>query len=212
MKTTVRTMSLADIQRDDNPNVYVLNKSKGPEKGQIIVSVSKENGSGEDLLIIPRTYIPVEITAQISKEQLIRSTEFRKALNTRQLVIINPDDAQAILNTKEAQIEAERIYQSSQANRNTVIDLGAVETTEVDGVFGGMTQNTAQGEDITFNQARILQIFNVLHEDNNQESAIASILNMDNVTRDDLKFIYKRCDRKFKKVRAWAKERREQLK
>lgn len=213
MKVTVRTMTLADVQKDDNPSVYVLNKSKGPEKGQIIIAVAKENGNGEDLLIIPRTFIPVDITAQISKEQLIKSTEFRKALNTRQLVIINPEDAQIILDTKEAQTEAERIYQSTQANRNSAIDLGDVATTEVDGTFSdALTQRGVHGDEITFNQARILQIFNVLEEDNNQDSAISSILNMDDLTKDDLKYIYKKCDKKFKKVRAWAKSRREQVK
>lgn len=61
------------------------------------------------LLTIPRSFIPIEITAWASISQLKEAQEFRMAIRGQVIEIIPEDEARLLIDTPEGKIEYERL-------------------------------------------------------------------------------------------------------
>ncbi len=104
--------TLEQLEKEDRGPVYVINNLKGAYKGMIIVPITRRNGNGQDVLRIPPTFIPVDLTLQISKSQILESTEFRRTVGKKLVVLLNPEYARRLLATEEAQKEAQQVSEN----------------------------------------------------------------------------------------------------
>lgn len=123
--------------KDTVAPLYVLNRTD--PRGN--VAFSAQNDLGQPVaVVVPATFIPVDLTQQATKDSLLKSTYFRRALNMGQLVILETEGAEAYLSTnKLAKAEMKNL---SRMNAMVVADLGDTfgegdESDEIDLSTGG---------------------------------------------------------------------------
>lgn len=104
--------TLEELEKSERGPVYVINNLKGAYKGMVIIPVARRRGNGQDVLRIPPTFIPVDLTLQISKAQILESTEFRRTVGKKLVVLLNPEYARRLLATEEAKAEARQVSEN----------------------------------------------------------------------------------------------------
>lgn len=106
--TTRRYMSIAELENNDRGPVFVLNTATSPE-GKIILGIVRKNGIGQDPVRIPKTFIPIDLTHQVPRSQLLESSDFRRTINGGLIKLVTPEFAALILGTEEGKAEKTRI-------------------------------------------------------------------------------------------------------
>lgn len=102
--------TLEDLEKVNIGPVWVLNNSQSSgEPGRVLLSIPKASGNGQDLVRVPKSFIPFDITRQVPRAQLLASSEFRGAVSRKHLRLLSPAYAQAILNTDDGKEEQRRI-------------------------------------------------------------------------------------------------------
>lgn len=202
------------LESSKENTVYVKNKTTGSEKGQIIFSVPRKNGDGVVAVWVPNTWIPFPLSEQCSKSQLLDSSDFRKAINSRRLEIMDSKEAEEILSTKAAQKELDKIFKEQENFRNNVMDLDQI-ATEVEDTTGGMTDafNEIKGEKSLEELVKpsILQLTVDLEETGDEDSAISTLRNIEDLNTKDFRYVYKTC-KKYKEISAYARTQHDRLK
>lgn len=102
-------LDLIDLEEKSIRRVWVVNKTRGENRSRVIFSVPKTRGQGQDLIEVPNTWLPVDLTQQITKRQLMESSDFRTALNAGLLVLIDEKEAQEALEDEDAVEELARL-------------------------------------------------------------------------------------------------------
>ena len=102
-------LDLIDLEEKSIRRVWVVNKTRGENRSRVIFSVPKTRGQGQDLIEVPNTWLPVDLTQQITKRQLMESSDFRTALNAGLLVLIDEKEAQEALQDEDAAEELARL-------------------------------------------------------------------------------------------------------
>lgn len=106
---TIATISLHDIETSEHGNVWVLNRTSGTDKGPVNFTVPKSNGTGMDTVIVPLTFLPIDLTEQVTKKQILDSSEFRRALRLGFISLVDNDSAQAMMTISGAEEERLRL-------------------------------------------------------------------------------------------------------
>ncbi len=104
--------TLEQLEKEDRGPVYVINNLKGAYKGMVIVPIARRSGNGQDVVRIPPTFIPVDLTLQVSKSQLLDSTEFRRTVGKKLVVLVNPEYARRLLDTEDGKREAQQVSEN----------------------------------------------------------------------------------------------------
>ena len=89
--------------------VYILNTTKGGDRGEVFFTVPNANGTKEDHVRIPNTYIPVCLTDQVTRRQLLDSSSFRRAISLGAITLLQSDDAEETLKDPENAGEVSRV-------------------------------------------------------------------------------------------------------
>lgn len=128
----MKPMSIRDIEESPNKgSVYVLNSTKGKDRGDVVFTVPKASGNGGfDAVIVPATFIPMDITEQVARRQLIQSTDFRKAIARKMLTLVRDDEAEELLAEEGVDEEVERLNNLREAI-TTSVTKAVVEGAEV---------------------------------------------------------------------------------
>lgn len=131
MARAYQELSISDLEVQGEKSsiaIYAINSSAEStvgQSGEVMIAIPKINGSGKvDSLRIPQTWLPVELTLQISSKQLLAATEFRQALQAKLIILISKEDAAKMNNQSGAKLERERIA----AAQNHVRTSGAART------------------------------------------------------------------------------------
>jgi len=109
-----------DEEKNTGASFYVVNNSINvrPNPTDVVFSIPGEANA----IVVPHTFIPINIGLQINKKQIITSNDFLKALNNRLLRVVNTADAERYLAYNEdARLEADRLFKISM-ERGRVID------------------------------------------------------------------------------------------
>lgn len=183
----VTPLSIRDLNDSKDFDVWVLNNFSGDARGDIYIDVAKQSGQGTDLIMIPNTFVPVNLSDQVSKKQLIKSSDFRRAINSRYVLLISDKDAADKLAEDGAQEEADRVRglisgknEAGAAAINSMV--GKVVTDE-----NGMTSvDTEIEEDKVSKPVRML-IEGV--DDKTEDTSLINTLRRMDVTQDDWKYI-----------------------
>lgn len=137
-----KVIEISDLEgRNSNEPIWVLNTSVSSDAGQageIHIGIPKQNGTKIDPLFVPQTWLPIEVTKQIPREQLLASSEFRQSINKNLLALIAPESALKILEQEGAKEELTRLDEL----RRHIRQAGAAKTlttskAEVTMVAGG---------------------------------------------------------------------------
>lgn len=134
--------------------LYVLNRTN--PRGNVAFSAQNDLGQPVPVLV-PATFIPIDLTTQATKESLLKSTYFRRALTTGQVVILENASAEHYLRTNA--MAKKEMQNLNRLNDLVAADLGALDDTaemeEIDLSAGGgrKTQPLFEdGENISENQ------------------------------------------------------------
>jgi hypothetical protein len=105
-------MTVMQAMADSSPHLFVMNRvseDKKFEPGNINLNVKGDDG-GMTVIVIPATFIPVDMSLFISKNNLLTNQAFRRLDAANKISIIHPEDAaSAIENEPRAQKELNRI-------------------------------------------------------------------------------------------------------
>lgn len=152
MVNKLQRVSIDDLrnQKDTDP-IWALNNtsnSKVGQAGDLLLLIPKLNGNrNPDPLRIPRTWLPVNITNQIPRRQLLESSEFLNAVNNEVLVLITQEYADYLMKREGAEEERQRLQQLDARIQN--LTSRAV-TTDSTYHFGGETEKDDRGFDPKF--------------------------------------------------------------
>lgn len=133
MKITPISLTQFNKEFGSDPvaSLYVLNRSN--PNGNIAFNCINELNVTIPVLI-PATFIPIDLTTMAPLENLLRSSTLRQILTKKQLVIVRAEDAEKYLATPRAKSEYQRINKIvdsvvDDSEDHEEIDLDAGETT-----------------------------------------------------------------------------------
>jgi hypothetical protein len=119
--------TLDELEQEDKGRVFVINNSEGAQRGMILIPVQKQNGKSE-LVRVPKTYIPVDLTQQITKKALLESSEFRRTVMRGLIQLVSSEYATYVLSTEEGKAEKQRIDNEMKAAQQSVLAATTMET------------------------------------------------------------------------------------
>lgn len=93
---------------------YVMNAGIGQTRGNIALIIPKERGDGEDTIIIPNSYAPLNLCGFVDRRRLETSSELRNLVTKRILFPIAESDALKLLDHPEMQKELQRVQETSR--------------------------------------------------------------------------------------------------
>ena len=115
----MRRMTVMEAMADPSPHLFIMNRVQEDPKlvaGNINLNVKSDDG-GMTVIVIPSTFIPVDMSLFISKENLLKNQAFRRLDAADKISIIHPEDAQnAIASNPRAQKEVKRILNINSAH------------------------------------------------------------------------------------------------
>lgn len=100
-------ITIADLERSQIGTVYVINRTSGQNRSDIVFTVPGINGGQGESVVVPSTWIPVELTVFSTRQQLLNSVPFRRMVHEGYLEIVDEESAVATLSTEEAKEEIE---------------------------------------------------------------------------------------------------------
>lgn len=101
----LRPYQLAELEKNpDAGPVWVINSSKGDRRGDVVLTVARKSGIGSDAIVVPATFIPLDLTMIVSRHQLLSDNQFRQALHNGLLRLVHPDDCQRMFEEDDGAI------------------------------------------------------------------------------------------------------------
>ena len=159
----MKTLTINDIRKfDSTDSVWVLNttstspimrRNKNPETGKwkqeradVVLNVNSATVHGErETIVIPQSFLPVDLTEYVSIRDLLECNAFRKSVREGLITIIDDDSADELFNTEGAAEERERLAEKQQRLR----DIGSargITNTEVINVSNPSDNETPIGK------------------------------------------------------------------
>lgn len=107
-------------------SIYVVNntgnlgtKDKPSIAGEVIIPIV--DGTDSVPVKVPNTWIPIDISAQADVEDIIKSSRFLRAVNSRAIILIDEAQALKILENADAHAELDRLAVDRGASRPSEI-------------------------------------------------------------------------------------------
>lgn len=178
--------------------VFVLNKSK--PKGDILITFVQPGTGKSFVATIPKTWIPIAISDSVPLSVLADSIDFRSYLKGKMLSLMVKEEAEKILQSKDAKEELERIYTSKYAESSKKKTRKTAKNAEEE-----EDQNDIDIQDFIQNENLMVQ--DILQR--NEKSKASITLNElrsveEELTQSDLEYIIKSTEGK---IRTWAERK-----
>lgn len=113
MSLNVNPLSLEEIKSiaEKDGSLYVINYTdRGRQRNRGIFHLQVIDESGESFaIVVPNTWIPVDLSMFCSIKQLVKSQSFLNAFRNTDLICISSGQAKQILDNPDAQSEAEKV-------------------------------------------------------------------------------------------------------
>lgn len=75
-----KVTSIRELEQSAIGGVHCINITPADQRQQLVFTVGQINGDGLDNVFIPATGYPIDLTAQVTKQQLMMSSAFRRAI------------------------------------------------------------------------------------------------------------------------------------
>jgi hypothetical protein len=217
-------MTIADLEESgEKGSVWVLNTMTGDMQGQLLINVPKKHGNGQDLVRVPKTFIPMDLTDQVSKGQLVESSEFRKTITGGLLKLITPEYAELVLSSDEGREERRRVVNEMNKAKTIMANAGVAsdEDDEVDVEDAGrearkLRDGSDSGKKGTSKANVKLQtaVNNGIEAEENEKQVLARIKNHavgNDLTISDVKWLHTKLGDK-PRIKKYLKEVYDELK
>ncbi len=184
---------LSEAEKSAESSIWVFNLSGAAEVAKDfprgIINISINDGIGNAIGIkIPITWVPVDLTTQVTKGALLANPQFRRLVSAGVLKIIAEEHALAIISTPEGRKETQKVH----ANEKFVGELGA-EAMNKDNVMAVSEVNAI--------------VMSVATRDDLDEDSCISILEGHEITLNNKDFEYLAKNSRFAGVKDWALSR-----
>lgn len=114
-------LSIGDIEKKSSgPEIWAINSTNENARTRIIIACAKMYGDGNDTVELYNTFIPINLTGQINKKQLLQSSDFRKAVSRGFITLVTADYAKRVLNTQAGRLEYRRIMDELGSRKRNV--------------------------------------------------------------------------------------------
>lgn len=151
----MKKITIAQVETEaTNLPIWALNGSaEVREIADVLIGIPKLNGSKVDTLRVPATWLPVCLTEQIPRAQLLASAEFRQSVSSGILILIDPAYAQEVLEQDGAVEEQARLRETEQRVRDALSARG-LHTDNVSLISGAELASTTpnSGQEIAANE------------------------------------------------------------
>lgn len=119
--------TIEELEKSEKGPIWVLNNTRDALEGKVIVSIPKKNGNGSDVLRVPRSFIPFDLTMQVGRMQILDSSDFRQTVGKKLLKLVTPEYAAVLLNTEEAKEEQTRLKNDENKAKMALKKAGIVD-------------------------------------------------------------------------------------
>ncbi len=220
----IKELSLVEVEEQgDRAPIWALNNSAKSDDvgvpGDLLISVPRPNSPTPDLVRVEQTFLAIELTGQVPRKNLLDSSEFRKAVTNRRLILVSPEQAAKINNREGSDVERRRLAEI----RNFVRTAGAARTisdanvsitstsddysddddaaaNEINAADVGNLEKTSEG----FDQAFTMWVTRL--QEKSDVECKNDILGRRNLKRKEVKYLVKSLADKPKTI-AWLKSR-----
>ncbi len=124
MSKVTKYVSISTLEQGDpRAPIWALNGAADSDIGQpgeVHVGIPKINGTKVDDLYLPQTWLPINLTDQIPRAQLLAASEFRNSVTNKLIVLITNQYAEAIMAQDGATEERARLDQMRRAVRDAL--------------------------------------------------------------------------------------------
>jgi hypothetical protein len=138
-------LTLNELEESDVGPVWVLNTTEGQRRAQVVIEIPNENGNGHTQVFIPMSWIPINLTDQVRRGQLLRGQNFRSAVAKKLIRLIRAEEAEKMLQQPGAAEEQQRISEFSINNPSEVAPQGDQQTENLSpvvlAIYGTMADN-----------------------------------------------------------------------
>jgi hypothetical protein len=149
----IKYITIEEAAKEDSGALWVQNETSSveeyaPQGGDLIFNVRDADGA-QNLVTIPLTWIPIDISLDASKAILLKSSDMRKAWSRGLIKIISAESALSVLESTDAIREVERLEAKRRAISMAVSSKGitGAEVTVV-GDTGLESENTVKTSEI----------------------------------------------------------------
>lgn len=106
----IKGITVSQAEQANTSSVWVLNTSgeRGKSKGIINITIIEGNGRS-NVVRIPVTHIPIDLTTQATKSAILMSPDFRRLVQASIIKLISEDDALKMLDAPGAKEEQRRL-------------------------------------------------------------------------------------------------------
>lgn len=187
---SLRLFSLAELEKNpEHGSVWVVNTSKAERRGDVVITIARNNGIGNDTVVIPATWIPLDLTTMVSRPQLLRDNQFRQALLSL-LTLVHPDDCVKLF-AEDEEARAERLRLSNYMLVGPVAFQQQQAVSNDVEVFG----DTKATHDLPGPVHAMLQRIELAHKDGTlddeaEATFVSQLRNMGELSDDVLKHVY----------------------
>jgi hypothetical protein len=110
--------NLDDLLKRKDP-IYVMNRSNNP-RGNVTITMFRPDGH-PFLVVVPKTWIPICVTDQVSHDAINNSSDFRRNLSNGMLKLLSVEDAMTQLKDPDSKAELTRLNVSKYSSYDTDI-------------------------------------------------------------------------------------------
>lgn len=218
-----RFPTLHDIENETKGPLYVTNTTKDQTRGTVLFTVANLDGRGSTAIIVPLTWMALDLTEQVNREAIIRSSDFRRAVTHKHITLVSKEEAEDINSRDGNEIERERIMRELSYDvvetRNGAMEENDDEDDADNETVGKITRKKAPVNEMSnlnvvgdsdVNPAVIMMFDD--EKPQTQEQYINSLRLLQNLTAKDYKYVFfKAKELGMKKLKLFAKEQREAL-
>lgn len=102
--------TIGELEHSKDSSVWVRNVAVPPGN----INMSMNDGQGTSIVVIvPITFICVDLTTQATKSAILMAPTFRRMLASGRLKLMRSEEAEEMMQNPEAQREASRLYNRS---------------------------------------------------------------------------------------------------
>ncbi len=184
-------VTIRDLEGKKTGGIFCLNATSGRDRSNIIFTVPKNSGVGIDTIEVPNTFVPIDLTEQVSRRQLMESSEFRRAVSRGLIELITDEEASQLLTEDGAKEELARLKNS----RSAMDSLNQQDGVEVTGnaVDPALSNSEEASVDTKIDgvDAGVVQLMEILKEEGDAISVMNSLRGLGKLSQEDFKYILK---------------------
>lgn len=162
------TTSSPTMQRNIDPETGKWKQ----ERADVVIQINSAVGDERETVVIPQSFLPVDVTEYASLRDLLESGSFRKALREGLITVIDEDSADELFNAPGADVERKRLREQEIKIRN-LSAARAITKTEVINV-----SNPSENTTTAVPRSEVRPVHEIPHteEDDYDPSFVANVM------------------------------------